>query len=52
MAESRKIIRSEAMKHKSKLQLKQANAKAQAQRLQHLLNRAKPRIESPNTENK
>jgi hypothetical protein len=46
MSESRKIVRSEAMKNKSKLQLKQANAQLQAQRMKYLSNRPKPRLES------
>lgn len=50
MAESRKVVRSEALKNKSKLQLKQASTKAQAQRLKHLLNRAKPRVEPPKSD--
>jgi|SaaInl8_135m_RNA_FD_contig_21_1076178_length_428_multi_8_in_0_out_0_1 hypothetical protein len=52
MAESRKVVRSEALKNKSKLQLKQANAKAQARRLQHMTNQAKPRVEPPTEEKK
>ncbi|MBF0371553.1 MAG: hypothetical protein HQL52_19110 [Magnetococcales bacterium] len=47
MAEAKKTAKAEALKNKAKLQQRQAQAFAKAQRIKHMMSKPKPRIKAP-----